>query len=355
MTEPLKSLKILQIVDEPWDSGLTNYALSLSRGLRDAGHEVTIAVRPGQAPSELARQMKLETWLLSSWPALRKKIVRGRYDIVNAHTGKSHAAGWFGTRGTGARLIRTRGDARALRRTPFWRLLYRGTRRVIACSDMIRTEYLRRLELPVHQVVTIHPDVASPGQWPPYRNGPLRVGIVARLDPVKGHRDFIQAAALLRRQCPDSLFVFAGGEANVKILELQALAENLGLAGACSFLGWRRDISQIMQDCDIGVIASIGSEAVSRAALEWMASGRPVVAAKIGCLPEIVADGLTGFLVPPGQPKKMAAALIQLAQDPVLKARMGRAAWERAHADFSTERLVSNTLRVYRETLLNLP
>jgi glycosyltransferase involved in cell wall biosynthesis len=179
--------------------------------------------------------------------------------------------------------------------------------------------------------------------------------MVARLDPVKGHKDFLEAAALLKLQYPEAQFVFAGGEANLRISDLKNQSRKLGLGDSCSFLGWRTDVCDIMRSCHIGVISSVGSEAVSRAALEWMAAGRPVVATRIGCLPELVRDGVTGRLVEPGKPDQMAEALIKLAKDQELRLRKGQAAWERARREFGIEQLVSATLRVYRESLSNLP
>ena len=351
----METLKTLQIVDEPWDSGLTHYALTLSRELQKAGHHVTVAVKPGMAPQKMALRMNLETWPLTWVGALRKKVVSENYQIVNAHTGRGHSAGWLATWGTDARLVRTRGDARPLSRRPFWRLLYRGTHRVIACSEVIKADYLKCLGLPDARVTTIYPAVPTPGLPPPFSEGPLRIGLVARLDPVKGHKDLLEAAAQLKRSHPDFSCIFAGGEAALHIDELKAIARQHGIEKNCSFLGWRNDISEVMRSCDIGVISSIGSEAVSRAALEWMAAGRPVIATKVGCLPELIEDGVTGRLVSPGQPQEIAYALFELAWNKELKVRMGRDGWQKARERFNPERLVSETLRVYREALSNLP
>jgi glycosyltransferase involved in cell wall biosynthesis len=117
------------------------------------------------------------------------------------------------------------------------------------------------------------------------------------------------------------------------------------------FLGRQKDILEFMGTCHAGVIASVGSEAVSRVCLEWMSRGRPVAATAVGCLPEWVREGETGFLVPPQNPETMAERLVQLIQNPILRQNMGRRAHAAAQAQFSLPVFAERMEAVYQQAL----
>ena len=105
----------------------------------------------------------------------------------------------------------------------------------------------------------------------------------------------------------------------------------------------------------IGVVPSLGSEAVSRATLEWMALGRPVVASRVGGIPDMVEDGVTGLLVEPGDSDALQDALLSLLNDPKLAERLGRAGRARWEESFGLTRFYEDTQRVYNEATAHLP
>src|SRR5206468_8794383 len=123
---------------------------------------------------------------------------------------------------------------------------------------------------------------------------------------------------------------------------LRALARELGIAEAVSFLGQVAPIQSAIESAGAVVVPSLG-EGFGMVALEAMERGRPVVAAAVGGLAEIVVDGVTGLLVPSGEVEPLAAAIVRLGRDPELAARMGRAGRERALADFPQERATDRT------------
>src|SRR5205814_6336318 len=112
------------------------------------------------------------------------------------------------------------------------------------------------------------------------------------------------------------------------------------------FLGYQKYIPDVMSACTLGVIPSIGSEAVSRVALEWMASGRPVIATKVGCLPEIVQEGQTGYLVEPRNAPALARALGHVLHHPQRLESLGTAARGRAEEYFALSKFAQQTLDV---------
>jgi glycosyltransferase involved in cell wall biosynthesis len=177
------------------------------------------------------------------------------------------------------------------------------------------------------------------------------VGVLGRLDEVKGHLTLIEAASRIAKEFPSLSVRCAGSDPNGRLSALAARAMDLGLDSRVRFLGRVPDAGAFIDACRIGVVASSGSEAVSRAALEWMRQGRPVVATRVGCLPDLVEDGETGLLVPPNDPAALADALARLLRDGALAAEMGRRGRERFLAQFSLDRFASETERVYGSLL----
>ena len=206
-----------------------------------------------------------------------------------------------------------------------YKFLYGHTHRVIAAADYIRDSFLRTLKLPPRQVVTVHQGESLDGFDATPPPATVTLGIVARLDPVKGHRYLLEALSLLKYAYPDLRLKIIGQEENVKQRDLKYMTERLRIDHQVDFLGFQSDIPKAMAGCTIGVIASTGSEAVSRVALEWMAARRPVVATRVGCLPEIVTDKATGLLVDPKDAPALARVLGFLLHNPKVALSMGQA------------------------------
>jgi glycosyltransferase involved in cell wall biosynthesis len=174
------------------------------------------------------------------------------------------------------------------------------------------------------------------------------VGIVARLVPIKAHEVFLGAAARLREAVPACRFVVVGdGERRP---ELEALARELGLGDRVRFLGWRRDLDRIYADLDVVVLAS-RNEGSPVSLVEAMAAARPVVATRVGGVPDLVEDGVTGCLVPPGDAGATAAAIRNLLGDPERRAAMGTAGRKHVVPAFGADRLLADVDRLYTDLL----
>src|SRR5262249_32078704 len=142
------------------------------------------------------------------------------------------------------------------------------------------------------------------------------------------------------------LEVLCAGDGALK----RSLSAELGprkLEGFVRMLGYVADRWDFLAGCRIGVVASTGSEAVSRAALEWMAAGRPVVASRVGGLPDLVLDDVTGLLTPPGDAVALARALQSLLDDSGRAEAMGLAARQRWEKHFSPAPFYQATQAVY--------
>lgn len=178
------------------------------------------------------------------------------------------------------------------------------------------------------------------------------VGMVARLDPIKGIEYFLEAAALVRAECPDARFLIVGdNRVNVAYRnDLKRLAQRLGLHTVLRFTGFRNDAADLLSLCSVSVLASL-SEGLSNTLLESMAAGIPVVATAVGGNPEAVEDGVTGILVPPKDSAALAAAICRILYDKELAAAMGRAGRRRVLDCFGTERMIERTQQLYQDLL----
>jgi glycosyltransferase involved in cell wall biosynthesis len=344
-------MKILQMVDVPWDSGLAHYALVLAQGLKARGHQVFVSAIPGEKPWQKAHRLGLKTLPmvnLKGLKPLRRFVGEHHIDIINAHTGSTHSLAVAAALGQPIAVIRTRSDARAIRRRPGGKFLYKHTQRVIGAAEYIRQAFLRELKLPPKKVVTVYQGIDVDGiPVEPLPKNPV-LGIIARLDPIKGHRYLIEALYILKGTYPGLKLRLVGQEENIKQRELRYMAERLRVDDQVEFMGYQTNIPKIMASCSIGVIASTGSEAVSRTALEWMAAGRPVVGTKVGCLPEVIQDNSTGVLVDPKDAPSLAAGLAKLLHDPAKLAAMGEAARVRAVDQFRMADFVDKTIGIYK-------
>jgi glycosyltransferase involved in cell wall biosynthesis len=173
------------------------------------------------------------------------------------------------------------------------------------------------------------------------------VGTIGHLSPIKGHADFLHAAALVAAADRRARFFVVGD--GILRPSLEALARTLGIADRVVFTGAREDVPRLLAMLDVFVLPS-HAEGMSNALLEAMALGRPVVATAVGGNPDVVRDGATGLLVPPRQPRALAAALAELLVEPARAAALGTAArcWVRQEA--SLERM----LRRYEALYLGL-
>jgi glycosyltransferase involved in cell wall biosynthesis len=165
----------------------------------------------------------------------------------------------------------------------------------------------------------------------------MRVGVVANLRTVKGLDVFVRAAALVHRRHPRAVFTVAGEGELRAALEQQAVAE--GLAGQFTLPGGVADVAGFLAGLDVAVLSS-HAEGMSNALLEYMAAGRPIVATAVGAATELIADGIHGLLVPPGDEEKLAEAIERLLTDRELAQRLGTAARRRVWERYSREAMV---------------
>jgi glycosyltransferase involved in cell wall biosynthesis len=174
------------------------------------------------------------------------------------------------------------------------------------------------------------------------------VTIVARLVPIKAHEVFLRAARRVRDALPTSQFLVVGDGERRRPLE--ALATELGLDANVRFLGWRRDLERVYADAWVVALTS-RNEGSPVSLIEAMAAGRPVIATRVGGVPDLIAQDVTGCLVPPDDPEALAVALVALLRDPDRRQALGKAARERVLPAFAADRLVADVDRLYQDLL----
>lgn len=170
------------------------------------------------------------------------------------------------------------------------------------------------------------------------------IGCVAPLVPSKGLHHLIDAAGLVIRDVPDVRTVIVGGGELRESLERHIRERHLERHVLLS--GFRWDTIEMTHGFDLFAMSSV-SEGMCTALVDAMAAGKAAVAANVGGIPEVLADGETGFLVPPRDHAAMAAKLVTLLKDAGLRQRMGAAAQRRARDRFSVDRMVRETAAVY--------
>jgi len=174
------------------------------------------------------------------------------------------------------------------------------------------------------------------------------IGAVGRLTPVKGLGYLLKATKSLVDEGLDLKVLLVGD--GVLRKDLEALAVELGIEKHVVFCGHRDDTQELMHALDIFVLPSL-HEGIPMALLEAMAASRPVVASRVGGVPEVVDDGIEGFLVEPRDVKSLTERCQQLIQSPGLSRRMGEKARERVEQGFSAASMASQVALLYRELL----
>jgi glycosyltransferase involved in cell wall biosynthesis len=173
------------------------------------------------------------------------------------------------------------------------------------------------------------------------------IAVVANMHfETKGHTDLLHAATVVSREFRTVKFLLIGDGAERARLEV--MTAELGLRETVLFLGRRNDVPSLLACCDLFVLPS-SAEGLPNSVLEAMAAGLPVVATRVGGIPEIIDDGANGLLVAPRDPQSLAAAILQLLGNEEVAKRLARSARDRACGQFGFDRLLSELDSLYSE------
>lgn len=352
-----------------WRGG-QNQVLLTVLGMRALGHRAMLVAHPAGELRQRAQEglelipltPKTEMDLSAAW-RLSRLIKQLGPDVVHAHDPHGVAmaalALSMSTQLAKPPLVAARRVDFHLKGNALSRWKYRQVDCFVCASDAVR-RMLVADGVPAARAVTVHEGIdlghveaAPPADlhadlWLPH--GSPIVGNVAALVPHKGQRHLIEAAAIVVKRVPDARFVIAGEGELRPALERQIkehrLEKHVFLAG------FRPDILSVHKGFDIFVMSSV-TEGLGTSLLDAMACGKPIVATTAGGMPEVVDDATTGLLVPPRDHQSMAEAIVKLLTNPERRARMGAAGLARVRSKFSAERMVQDTLDVYRRVAMH--
>jgi glycosyltransferase involved in cell wall biosynthesis len=303
-------VRFLHLVNVRWHNASAWYALTLARVLAEDGHECVVAGLPGSPPVRAARAAGMPVVeapfngygplaMGAATRALTACLREFRPDCVVAHRGEFF---WFTAvlRAAGRipLLVRVRADIRPPRRGPGNRWLHRQCDGIVLSGERMASSFAAALPgIPAERLIVLHGGVDTrvfrPGEAEAVAAMRARlgateatrlVGMVGRFSPVKGHGLLFRAVG--RCRSPVRLAVAVRHDRDVPAV--RALAAGAGVADRVTVLGALEDIAGFMAALDVGVVSSLGSEAVCRVAMEMMACGTPVIATDVGVLPEIV-------------------------------------------------------------------
>jgi glycosyltransferase involved in cell wall biosynthesis len=292
---------------------------------------------------------------------------RRRIDLVHAHLPASNAYGAMAARCTGVPavttyhgMLNTTGSPRRSERLQLW-LVRTLSATTVAVSDPLREQLVRKAGFRPDKVRTIYNGV----DWTSFdRESSMAakraelgidphhqvIGMVGNLRRAKGYPHFVRAAARVAETVSRVTFLIIGEEEQSLRQELDAEIARRGLKSHVRFLGFRRDVPDLLRMLDVFVLSSL-SEGMSIATVEAMGAGVPVVVTRSGGPEDLVQDGITGFLVPPRDAESMATKIKLLLGDATLAARMAAQGKRYARSHFGVQDMVRRYEALYEDCL----
>ncbi len=337
--------------------------LAETRWLLEHGWHVLIAAQPGSPLLAEAGAAGLPVVALRmrgaadpvALASLLRLIRRRDVDLVHTHSSVDSWLGTLAARALRRPVVRSRHVAIPIQRRRA--LVYRLADRVLTTGDAIR-DIVIGAGVPPARVISVpagvdtarfHPGVSGKRVRDELGlRGPV-VGLVADIRASKGHRYFLDAAVIVRRARPEVRFLIVGH--GVGFEDVRRRVQAMALDSHVILTGFRRDIPEVMAALDVLVLPSIRSEATSQVVPQALAVGTPVVASRVGGLPEIVRDGHTGRLVPPADAPALAAAILELLAEPERARAMARAGQALVRERYSLEAQMRATTGVYEALL----
>lgn len=343
--------------------GQENRTLHECLGLKKLGVRVIILCKPCSSLGERARAAGLEVvthpmranYDLSALRFIMGLIRKESVDVVSTHSGDDSFLGAIAGRLSRRRpaIVRTRHLALPITSRATYSHF---PHMVVTVSEHVRRYLVEDKGLKADRVVavptgiditTFDPDSAPDTLRDELGVGPEvpLVGIVAILRIKKGHRVLLEAVPRVLEEVPEALFVFAGDGPQRSNIERKI--RELGLDGSVRLLGLRKDVPAVLKGIDLFVLPTF-EEALGTSIVEASAMGKPVVATRVGGVPEVLREGETGLLVEPEDPVGLAEAVVRLLKDRPLMESMGKKGRRLVEKEYTTERMVERMYGLYK-------
>ena len=370
MSDP--SVTIAQVLQTLHVGGTEVLAARLARRLRDTYRFVFICLEERGTLGEQLRDEGFPVHCLDKRPGVDRTTGRRLLGVVRTEGVSvihAHQYGPFFYASAG-RFPRSRPpviftehgrfhpDRIGMKRVLANRVLLRRGDRLTAVGEAVRRALVDKDGFPARRVAVIYNgialsnyeevrrDRAAVRRELGFEDGDLVAILVARLDPLKDHLTALRTLERVTHVRPEVRLVLVGDGPSRD--EVSGAIRERGLEPFVRNLGYRADIPRLLGAADLGLLTSI-SEGIPLALIEAMAAGLPVVATRVGGVPEVVEEGRTGLLAPAGNDEELSGLILHLAADPALRERLGRAGRERAFEAFSEDRMAASYDHLYRE------
>jgi len=369
-------MKVLHIISSSGMYGAEAVILNLARELAYGPHRSALGMfcnssNPNIELYEVALKEGFESHLIpcrgqvdrATVACIRKLVGQSGADVVHAHGYKADIYAYIALRGMRMPLVSTchtwyDTDLLVTMYGIADRFVLRNFTRVVAVSDVVKQRLLKAgvSANKIHMVCNGIDLKLYDGEIASLRAGAtakseLMVGLVGRLAWEKGVDIFLEAAAEVLAEIPETRFKVVGDGPERE--KLERLIDRLNIRESVNLLGRREDMTSLYASLDV-LVSSSRQEGLPMAILEGMASGLAVVATAVGEVPRLVEDGHTGILVPPGDAGQLAAALVELLHNPEKRRRLGIAARDLIEEKYSAWRMTADYLQVYEEAIASM-
>jgi len=380
----MNRIKVLHLHTLPVVSGSGINTYLTMKGTPADSFEVSMACSPGGRLNEIVREAGMHVYEVPNlvqpihpWRDLLALfeilgiLKREKIDLVHTHNSKTGFLGRLAGRLAGTPVVVHTVHGFAFHDSePRWRqLLFRAMERMAApwadhtiYISQPLIDWARRERIIAEGRYTKIYSGIDLESFHPYNQEELRelrdelgiketdrvIGFVSKLWEGKGHDVALQAMVQVVKSFPQARLLLVGEGSLEK--KLKTSSHELGLENAVLFTGFRTRIAEMTSLCDLCILPSF-FEGMGRVLIEAGACGKPVVASNVGGIPDVVKDGVTGILVPPGDPMSLSEGILRLLQDPELRERMGQAARQRINEKFSARTMVQGIVDVYNDCL----
>lgn len=360
-------MRILQVIESLEFGGAEKVVVMLANELVKS-HEVSVCCLKTLGPLAAELDSRIRTFCLNKQegndyrlPFRLSRLFRSeRIDVINTHNWAVFLEGALA-----AKLARVpvrihtvhgpytdypaawKGQLKRWLRHTLERWLARSFNRIITVSDSIQPYLIGQIGIQPARITTVHNGIAARTIAHPPRGEQTTFITVGRLATIKNHTLLLRSFALLTRQYPQCRLIIVGDGPQRQ--QLEQLIRELGIGHAASILGFRSDIDELLGKADIFVLSS-NYEGISIALLEAMRAGLPVIATRVGGVPETVRDRETGLLVAANDESAFLEAMLQLVSTPDLQKKFGQAGHAFFKKEFSLEQMTTRTVGIYQQS-----
>ena len=365
-----KKLKILQVTLDLGISGLPKLVVDICKNLNKTIFDVSVFCFK-KCEEEFTPELKKNNILVYipfrknpnkpdylNFLKLYRFIERNKFDIIHTHNTAAFIDGVIASKMAGVPVIIHTDHARAFPDKKRYMLaewfLSRFTTKIVAVSEHTRSKLIEYEKLSPSKVIVIPngiderkyavtADHRKKKELGIEKHYPI-LGLGVRLIEQKGVEYLLKAMPSILQEFPKTMLLIAGGGPFQQ--NLQTMSEKLGIAQAVKFLGFRLDMPEILSILDIYVLPSIW-EGMPLVILEAMAAKKPIVATKVGGIPEAVIHNHSGLLVPPKDPEALANAILKILKNSNLAASLAENAYNRFLKYFTVKKMVSRYEQLY--------